>query len=183
MEELPVLLGRHLADNVRCLSEKDRAAMRAEIKRTGVSVLKLFDEATDVPEGLTARCVNRWLGKIVRQAPQAHFDYVMRCWAALEADHGRYDSNGERRMPSGRRWPREGELWIEVTEGMANELRVEMARTGLDTFAALALLSEANGLTARRIRAWLYREVRTTNAEHWTLVMDALRAAPNREVC
>lgn len=156
-----------------------RQAFRAEIKRTGITALMLLKNAADLPDGLNAAHVNRWIGGIVTSASMRHVAYVTRRWAALPDDAGRTTTGGKPLPRRGRRVA-DGNDRIPVTEAMASELRAELARTGIAHATMLDGIDDLPpGLTPRIVKGWLYRDAATTDARYWEFVMTRLNTAPD----
>ncbi|MEC3949290.1 hypothetical protein [Sphingobium sp. HWE2-09] len=156
-----------------------RQKLRAEIKRTGVTAMMLLKEAPDLPDGLTVAHVNRWIGGVIDAARARHIDYVMSRWASLPDNAGRVSSNGSPLPKRGKRFADSAKR-IEVTAEMSRLLRSELARTGIDHATLLDGMSHVpEGLNARIIAGWLYRQAATTNEIYWAFVMTWLGAAPD----
>jgi hypothetical protein len=100
-------------------------------------------------------------------------------WAKLPDDAGRIGSDGAALPKRGKRFS-DGERRIELTEDMAVSLRTELARTALDHATLLdGLENVPDGLNARIIRGWLYRDTKTASEEYWRFVLTHLQAAPD----
>lgn len=156
-----------------------RQKLRAEIKRTGITAMMLLKDMPDLPDGLTVAHLNRWIGGVIDTAPVRHIDYVMSRWAGLSDNAGRVSSNGTPLPKRGKRFA-DGTKRIEVTEEMSKLLRAELARTGIDHATLLDGISNApEGLNARIVAGWLYRQAATTNEVYWKFVMTWLGATPD----
>lgn len=144
-----------------------RRQLRAEIKRTGVTVLALFASAEKIPEGLNARVVNRWLSGIERTARPDQIEFILSRYRVLpDASLG-----AGRSVPSTR---------LSLTQHMRDELEAEFVRT----CATVASLTESAtdlpaGLNARVIRSWVYGEAKSVDPRHWSFVMGSLSARPD----
>lgn len=161
------------------LTKAVRARLRAEHKRTDVTAMQLLDGAADLPDGLTAGSINRWMNGLIRSAPRCQFDYVIARWAALP-DNPNVTADGVPIRKRGKRYPKASGRWIEVTEAMSANLRAEFARTGADHTKLLSGAADLpEGLTTRIILGWLYRHVQTTRAAHWDYVAARLGAMPD----
>lgn len=92
-----------------------RRALRAEITRTGLTAIMLFENARGLPEGLDARTVNRWIGGLTKAASKRDLDHAMMLWSKLPDDPGRMTSDGRRLSRRGARHAGENETRIVVT--------------------------------------------------------------------
>lgn len=160
------------------LSAAQRRHLKSELKRTGMTVIALLKDADDLPDGVTVRAVNRWIGGLTQPERQSQFDYVLGKLNALpDVPSG---LKGHLAGRPGRRHPRPGEEWTCVTAEMRAQLDAEFMRTGLRFDTVLDDVAEApDGLTARIVKGWLYDHAKSTRAEHWEFVLRRLRAAPN----
>lgn len=155
-----------------------RHSLKSELKRTGMTVIALLKDAKDLPDGLNVRAVNRWISGSEQPERRSQFDYVLGKLRALpDAPPG---LKGHVAGRPGRRHPRPGEEWIEVTAEMATQLRAEMVRTTL-SFEAIAYgtAEKPEGLTPRIVRGWLGGDAKTTRKAHWEFVMQRLMIAPD----
>jgi hypothetical protein len=160
------------SDDHIALTKVVRASLRAEHKRTDVTAMQLLDGAEDLPDGLTAGSVNRWMNGLIRAAPRCHYDYVVARWKALP------DATATQKR--GKRYPTASDAWIEVTDAMSSHLRLELARTGLDHAVMFeGLIDVPPGLNARIVKGWLYEEAETTRTAHWKYVVARLAAMPD----
>lgn len=156
-----------------------RQTLRAEIKRTGITAIMLLNEAHDIPDGLNAAHINRWMGGVITSAPARHVGYVIDRWAGLPDNAGSVSADGGQRPKRGKRFA-DDDARMAVTEAMSKELRAELARTGLDHATLTQRFDNPpSGLTARIIRGWLYRDSATTNETYWNFVMAWLMATPD----
>lgn len=141
-----------------------RRQLRAEIKRTGVTVLALLASKSAYPEGLNARVINRWLSGIERRADPTHIKFVLSRYRDLpDASPGAGRSVPSTRLP--------------LTQNMRDELEAEFIRT----CATVASLTESAtdlpaGLNARVIRSWVYGEAKSVDPRHWSFVIGSLSA-------
>lgn len=155
-----------------------RRTLKSELKRTGMTAIALLKGADDLPDGVTASVVNRWLGGLAKPRRQSDLDYVLNKLRALPTVPE--SPRGHAAGRPGRRHPRPGEEWIEVTPDMRAELRAEFERTGLRFDTVLNGASNIpEGLTARVVRGWLYDHAKTTRTAHWEFVMRCLNTAPS----
>lgn len=158
-----------------------RAKLRAERDRTGITAIKLLKASRDRPEGLDARSVNRWIGGLIRSAPESHIAYVLARWAELPDHPVRSAHDGGRRGRLGRRHAKTGEMWIEVTDEMRNRLRRELERTG--SIVSRLLDGQDNlphGLNRRVVNGWLYGEIGKADAARWRFVIALLQDRPDK---
>ena len=156
-----------------------RAKLRVERQRTGVTAINLLKACRDVPDGLNARAVNRWIGGLIRSAPASDLNYVVALWAALPDHPGQLSHDGGRRGRLGRRQPKEGESWIVISEAMRLHLRDELTRTGLTVPQLFRM--EGNlpfGLNLRVFNGWLYGEIGQADQACWTFANELLRGCP-----
>ena len=154
-----------------------RQTLKSELKRTGMTAIALLQDADDLPDGLDVRAVNRWIAGLAQPDRQSHLDYVFDKLRALpDAPTG---SRGHVAGRPGRRHPRPGEEWIEVTPEMRAQLRSEIVRTTLSFDAIAEVDGKPEGLTPRIVRGWMRGDARTTRAAHWDFVMRWLNAAPD----
>ena len=165
---------RSLAGSVKEL----RRTLKSELKRTGMTVIALLKDADDLPDGVNVRAVNRWIGGLEQPERQSQFDFVLRKLRALpDAPTG---PRGHVTGRPGRRHPRAGEEWIEVTAEMRAQLDAEFIRTGMRFDTVLKDVADVpEGLTARILRGWLYDHAKSTRAAHWEFVLHRLMAAPD----
>ena len=162
------------------ITDAIRAALRAEIRRTGVTAIMLLKGRRDVPDGLAARTVNRWLAGLLSTARRSHLDYVMAQWSDRSDDAGRMTSDGRKLSRRGARHPATGETWIPVTNAMSAHLRDELTRTGIQSAAILRGVSGLpDGLNQRVVRGWLYGETQATNEAYWNFVVAYLASRPS----
>lgn len=162
------------------ITDAIRATLRAEMRRAGVTAIKLLKGRRNLPEKLDARTVNRWLVGLYLTAKRSDLKYVMELLAASPSDPGRITGDGRKLSRRGARHPVEGETWINVTDEMAAHLRGELVRTGIESAGLLrGLESVPPGLTQRVVYGWLYRESDTTNKAHWDYVVARLRSLPD----
>ncbi|AUW58049.1 hypothetical protein C1T17_07945 [Sphingobium sp. SCG-1] len=156
-----------------------RQKLRSEIKRTGMTALMLLTKAHDKPDHLTVAHVNRWMSGIIEDAPAPHIDYVLNTFAGLPNDAGRVSPEGVSLPKRGKRFA-DGAKRIELTQEMSKHLRTELVRTGLDHATLLQGIENVpEGLNARIIRGWLYRQAMTANDACWDFVIAWLRAQPD----
>lgn len=148
-----------------------RQRLRDEQKRTGISLRALFKDRRDIPEGLLPSHVSRWASGIIREAPSEHVEYVFRLWEAVPDDGGRVDDDGNILPRAGRRHPKSGEEWIDVTDDMRDQLRDAMKRNGLTSRALASKENAPPELTVRMINAWLYNESYTARKSCWDFVI------------
>lgn len=156
-----------------------RRHLKAEISRTSVTTRALFQITKALPDGLTQREVNRWIGGLTKAADKAHLDFVRSAWAAIpDATPGGVD--GHRRRRSGPRRAEDG--WISVTPAMIEHLESEFDRTGCGIASLLSSSPDLpKGLTPRIIRAWLKAESKTALKTEWNLLLAALAALRTHE--
>lgn len=168
-----------VSDDHIALTKAVRARLRAEHRRTDVTAMQLLDGSADLPVGLTAGSVNRWINGLIRSAPRYHLDYVFARWAALPGNLN-VTADGAPVRKRGKRYPTASGMWIEVTEAMSSQLRAELARTGVDHARLLDSIADVpSDLNARVIKGWLYREAETTRAAHWDYVVARLGTMPD----
>ena len=161
------------------IGKDHRARLRREFKRTGMTAIRLMSGARDAPVGLTSSHINRWMSGFLAQAFGDHLDYVLQYLASLPDNAGRTAPDGKELAKRGRPFPT-GVTRIAVTEEMSKQLRAELARTNIDHATLLDKIENIPaGLSARIIRGWLYRDVKTTNENHWTSVIEYLRQQPD----
>lgn len=151
-----------------------RQRLRAEIRRTGVTAIMLSRHDADVPEGLNARMLNRWIGGIIEEAPQAHINYVLAKLASLP------DREEAKARPRQTRWPRSAdERWILLTTDMRTELSVKIEAAGVTPESLLAGATDLpERLSVRVVRSWIHGEVKSLNADHWAYVLNRLGTRP-----
>jgi len=65
-----------------------RETLKRERERTGIMQADLLRGAADVPEGLSAPMISKWINGTVTTARQDHLDWVMKRWAGM-ADRDR----------------------------------------------------------------------------------------------
>ncbi len=159
------------------ITDAIRAALRAEIRRTGVTAIGLIKGRRDLPTGLDARAVNRWLTGVRKIARRSDLEFAAKRWAELPDDPGRVTTDGRRLSRRGARHPAADETWIEVTPAMSAHLRAELSRTGITSAAILRGVPDLPvGLNQRVVRGWLYGETKTTDEAHWAVVVRYLMA-------
>ena len=144
-----------------------RNALRAEIHRTGVTILALSKEAPGLPPDLTPRVVNRWLSGLSKLIDRSQAELLLAVYGALPDA-----TPGSGRPVSSKKQP--------LTAAMQRDLEAELIRTG----ATVASLAEARdgmppGLNARVIRSWVYGEAKSVAPSHWAFVMEGLAKRAN----
>lgn len=161
--------------------------LKAEIKRTGVTIRVFFEERfflndSECPDELTYQPVSRWLNGEIDYVPKSHIDYVLRKFSELKDNAGRFASDGSL-LKRGGRFKKNSENWILVTKEMSLTLRSEFARTGFDHDNILINAADVPArLNARIIKGWLYNDTKETKAEFWEYVIERLKAMPNRTI-
>jgi hypothetical protein len=146
-----------------------RKLISSEIRRTGVTPRQFMKRLQNPPEGLTARTITRWLSGEVRQAEQAHIDYVLRHYAKLP----------DRLEPRALKTRAATAEWVEITSAMASQLQHELTRTGLSAPQAAKLTAMPPQMTGHRLNNWKQRKVKTASPALWATVMSALAAQPD----
>ncbi|MDQ0465567.1 hypothetical protein QO010_003356 [Caulobacter ginsengisoli] len=146
-------------------STNARAKLRAEIKRTGVTVLALLKDAPGLRADLTPRLINRWLSGLSKEIDPGHADLVLTLYRALP------DATPVTGRPvSSKKQP--------LTTDMRRGLEAELIRT----CATVASLVEGSnlppGLNARVVRSWVYGEAKSVAPAHWTYVLGRLATTP-----
>lgn len=68
------------------LTREHIAALERERERTGVAQTALLENAVDVPEGLSAAMITRWINGNTKTARTDFYDYVLSKWRALPDD-------------------------------------------------------------------------------------------------
>lgn len=133
-----------------------------------------FKDAPDLPDGLTAVHVKRWIGGVIGSAPLKHVDYVTDRWTGLPDNAGRVSPDGAPRPKRGTQFV-DGAKRIEVTAEMSKLLRAELARKGIDHATMLNGVGNVpEGLNARIIAGWLYRQAESSNVAYWNFVISSL---------
>jgi hypothetical protein len=149
-----------------------RASLKAEIKRTGASAQLLLKNAPDLPDGLNGSIVNRWIGGIIRSAPQRHVDYVLAKWRSLPDHAGRlYKHRSKPPMEaklSRSNWPNHRP----ISEADLATLKAHRQRTNI---GAIRLLSGATdippGLTPNVVSSWLTGKGKAADPAHLAYVL------------
>jgi len=157
-----------------------KARLRAETRRTGAAARELLRGCTAIPEGLTARVINRWLLGAVSTAPKVQIAFVMDAFARLP-NASAISSDGKYNPKSGRRVAAADGAWITITPDMAALLQSEFSRTGLKADAFLMRRDDVpTGLTKSVIRNWWTMRSKRANPEFWRYVIDKFAAIPDR---
>lgn len=134
------------------------AQLRAEFKRTDVAAQKLLQNASDVPEGLTAETIRHWQSGRMKTARKHHLYYVLALWAALPT--------------VGRR--------VSITPEIQALLLAERERTGVGPQALLrdTRAERPAGLSVETITAWLRGTHNTARQDHLDFVLTRWAALP-----
>ena len=142
-----------------------RRALRAEIRRTGVTARILLADASP-PPGLTARDINRWLGGLRSTAPAAHVTFTLNAWARLPAQgQGAADAAA---------------AWVDLTAERVAGIARELDRTGLTPRSFLDDVGAApRGLAARSVRGWLHGHAKTARGQFLSFVLARLAERPD----
>jgi hypothetical protein len=157
-----------------------RKRLKAEQRRTKMTARALFADDPNLPDGLSASIVNRWLGGIVRQAPKAHLDYVLQVWQAVPDRHG-LNLPGSRTHAKGRRWPLNNEDWIDLTPEMTARLQDELKRTGMKISNLKRFEADfPAGLSLTTIRNWKNNKVRTVQVNSWNFLIKLFANQPDQ---
>ncbi|MBL27111.1 MAG: hypothetical protein CMM50_06115 [Rhodospirillaceae bacterium] len=152
--------------------------LRAHKRRTGINARHLLKQAKDIPEGLTAREIDRWIKPRPTAARRDHLDFVLDLW---------------------RRQPDRTDDLIPVTPEMVAEIKAHRRRTGVSFYAIIyngteppeglhpATLYQVVGGTQRSIRKKhyeymiaAYENYRRPDIRHSAETIAPLRAEQER---
>ena len=141
----------------------DYTRLFGRYKDKGILPGQIFEDATDVPEGLSASMVSSWLFGGIKTAEKEYLDYVLCRCKALE------------QLPRRR---------INITEKMRQDLKDQSERTGIGPSILLDQASECpEGLSATMISGWVHSYTQTVNKEHFDFVLDLWAGQPDLKVC
>jgi len=139
------------------LTKEMRNHLKAERKRTGAGIQKLFRGTNDLrPEGLTSSSiVHNWLSGSHKTVRKDHLEWV------IEA----YKNFGTPKAQSSR---------LIITEELRDQLVAEFKRTGLGAASLMghARNSAPASLNPTKIQTWLSGTTKTANREEWNFVME-----------
>ena len=115
--------------------DDDRMKRLKGFRTAGFIPTRAFDGAPDIPNGLSAATVSRWLGGHADNVREDHWKWVVARCASL-------DASGLRRIP--------------ITKEMREALIAERERTGVNQAALLRNANEVpDGLSNTMISAWI----------------------------
>ena len=141
--------------------------MRAEQKRTGAGIQKLFRGTNDIrPDGLTSSSiVHQWLSGDCKTAEKSHVDWVLTAYRK----YGTKNALGQ----SAR---------IAIDDNLHDILMLEYERTRL---GATAILKHGrnnlpHGLNSLKVQSWMNRTTKSAKREHWDFVMRLYASIENR---
>lgn len=161
-----------LPSNIRIALTSDlRAALIAEIERTGKGPVQILKRATDVPDGLSHAMIQSWTSDRPKPGTvgEAHWAYVMARYRALPIGTSPSKLSG-RILRS---------CQIEISESDLAELRHHRARTGIGSALLLRNVGDKpSGLTPAMISAWLSGEAKKATPDLVTYVLARYRAWP-----
>lgn len=124
---------------------------------TGVGPrLLLRGRRQDIPTGLTATEIAKWLSGLITKTQQKKLNYVLRLWAECSDI-------------------------VDVSDHFRQQLLAEKQRTGIGTTALMALAENApDKLTYQTIQNWLNKSAQRARIDHMSYVLNLWRSLPNK---
>lgn len=129
----------------------------AQRRRSDVGADPLLAGRDNVPDGLRADHVTKWMTGRVKTAPRAHLHFVQQAWESLPDD------------------PR-----VDITEAMRDALKVEIQRSGVGTvklFREFGPLPDE--LSPHSVHAWTNGATKSVKARHFDCVLERYRTIPD----
>ncbi|MBP5857411.1 hypothetical protein KAJ83_10365 [Marivibrio halodurans] len=158
------------------LTPTDRAALRDEITRTGVSAFKLLKHADDAPRGLSSAALRRWIDGQTKTVRRDHYDYALSRWRDLPDLQGPHLA----KLGLGDCETRHGRIVFndEITSRLHSlQERTGMGGTALISWASRAGLDIPAGLTDTMIAQWINGVTRSAKPRHLAFAITAWQRA------
>lgn len=128
-----------------------RAAMEAELTRTGIGIFKFVSGLSDVPDGLTGNKIRNFYSGNSKWLARAHAEYIIGKLKAL---------------------PDRVSETLPLTPEILETLRAHVLRTGKGPSAILrAAHDRPTGLTGSIIHSWLSEKTATARKDHLDYVL------------
>lgn len=123
-----------------------------------MSVLRLFKDDPNLPDGLSPGHINRWVGGLTKEVRADHLVYVFARLASLP------DKISNIPAP-----------WIALDSTSRELLLTALHRANVTPETLMLRLENIpHGLTARKIRRWSGGSTKRVNTLYWNFVLDAL---------
>ncbi|GAB5469823.1 MAG: hypothetical protein Kilf2KO_28530 [Rhodospirillales bacterium] len=139
------------------LSDEIIEGLTAQRRRTDVGAGPLLAGRDDVPDGLRADHVTKWMTRIVGTAPRAHLLFVQKAWESLPDD------------------PR-----VDITEAMRDTLKAETQRSGVGTVRLVKEFGPLpDGLSAHSVHGWINGAIKSVKQRHFEHVLGLYKTIPD----